>query len=92
MPISTKLYRLTKTCQAGTVSPVSNDQKDPKSPIQDSAATPLRTVELELMRTPSIARMKPGRRQEIALRIVTSLDQAGALNTTASGTEHGRRR
>ena len=71
---------------------MSKDQKDPKSPTQDSAATPLRTVELELMRTPSIARMKPGRRQEIALRIVTSLDQAGALKTAAPSAKHGHRR
>lgn len=52
-------------------------------------AAAVQIVELELMRTPSIARLKPGRRNAIAGKIVQGLSNAGMLDRPPRPSEAG---
>lgn len=67
------------------VYPVSTKEKGPT----EIPAAAVQIVELELMRTPSIARLKPGRRNAIAGKIVQGLSKAGMLDHPAKPSDAG---
>ena len=80
-----------ETTPAGTLSIVETPQNQTHpTPAHDPMKAAVQATQLELMRTPSIRRLKSARRHAIAQRIVTELVDQGYLLLPATPPTQGK--